>query len=240
MECANLGGLQLLWLAGSRINLIHVPLLYCIAVILQCIIFRMSIAVDCWTRTWRARRTASRQIVIDSGASVHICYDRSRLINYRRYRVPRKVAGIGGAEWALGTGSLEIDAILSDGSTHYLLVPKVDYVPACGITLLSTQMLRTEGIYYCSERQILYRKHGHRDQVVGVVDNLCGGTINDAGSPVLRIAAEVDDSTLSGTLEHYAELVIEDPDDVIADLKDTISAQERELASLRTVRNSMA
>lgn len=192
-------------MAISRIALYQLPLLFGIGVILTWIILRTFIKFDCWTRSWGARGSASNRVVIDSGAEVHICYDRNKLINYRRYSLPRMIIGIGGAEWALGTGSLKAEAVLPDGSTQYLIFPGVDYVPSCGMILLSTEMLRkNQGIYYCSEKQVLYRKHGARKQVVASLESVYPGTTNDAGTPALKVAWQANDETPAKPVERYS------------------------------------
>jgi hypothetical protein len=125
--------------------------------------------------------------LIDSGSTFHICHDRSKLLNYRPYHVPLTVVGAGGCAWILGKGDMEITTVIKEGENatrrETLYLYGVRYVPRFGVTVLSTEQLRLQGIFYSSEKAVLYRRQGSSMDVVGETD------VSD-GAPRLKTVEE--------------------------------------------------
>lgn len=107
-----------------------------------CIFFTLSFHL--WLRVelhYQRKRTNEEDgILIDSGASMHICDDQSKLLNYRAFHFPKATHVIGGTSWLLGIGDMEIATKLkySNNLTRQgtLYLPGVLYMPNCGVTLL--------------------------------------------------------------------------------------------------------
>lgn len=122
-------------------------------------------------------------IIINSGASMSICPDRSRLLNYRPYYFPLPLGGVGGIAYGIGRGDMEVDTIVKDGDNstrrETLYIRGVVHVPGTDFTVISTEKLRSQGIFYSSETAVLYRKHGICDVVVA--ETVIGGNV-----PLLR------------------------------------------------------
>lgn len=114
-------------------------------------------------------------IIIDSGAATHTCHDRSKLRNYKAFYIPQAMRGIGGTSWGLGIGDMEIVTKLKYGNNpnrqETLYLYGVLYMPDSGVTLLSTGQLQLEGIFYSSEKGILYRNGKNCDVIVGETES---------------------------------------------------------------------
>ena len=128
---------------------------------------------------------AEQGILVDSGSAVHLCDDRSKLLNYTAFPRPVAVMGISGVSWCLGSGDMEITTVLRDDREETFTVHGVVYHPAAGMKILSTDKLRSQGIFYSTETQSLYRRHQcNGSQIdIGVVDG-------SDGQPKLKLAKE--------------------------------------------------
>lgn len=127
---------------------------------------------------------STSRIVVDSGASQHVCPDRGKFQTYRAFRFPVPFRGAAGITWALGAGDVEITTLLKDGDNATLRLQRVFHVPKIGGMLLSTEQLRQHGIFYSSEKAVLYRRDGDCDAVIGETE------IVGPGSVELRTAEE--------------------------------------------------
>ncbi|PPJ60367.1 hypothetical protein CBER1_10769 [Cercospora berteroae] len=113
------------------------------------------------------------RILIDSGAAGHVTWDRSMLINYKTYRVPEACSGATGVSYVLGVGDAMIPFVQEDGTVQEILVHGVCYEPQMPTTLLSTELLRQQGILFSSETQSLYRRrHDGGQEVLAVTETL--------------------------------------------------------------------
>ena len=131
------------------------------------------------TRTWREKS----DLIIDSGARVHCCYDIGRLMNYKPLCMPKSFGGVGGHRVkAYGTG----DLLIKTTSHGDLLIKHVYWIPKACVNLLSTETLRTQcKIFYTNEGHCLYKRDAETatPEVVAYIDEI-------SGTPVLRGEAQ--------------------------------------------------
>lgn len=98
------------------------------------------------------------RILIDSGAAGHATWDRSMLVNYKTYRVPEACSGATGVSYVFGVGEAVIPFVKEDGTVQEILIHGICYEPQMPTTLLSTELLRQQGIFFSTETQTLYRR----------------------------------------------------------------------------------
>jgi hypothetical protein len=84
--------------------------------------------------------------IVDSGADIHICNDRSRFLSYEP----------ADDHWAhfgttmvqiLGYGRIDVYATGMNGQTHILELNGVAYIPECHTSILSTFQIKKKGFY---------------------------------------------------------------------------------------------
>ena len=114
--------------------------------------------------------------IIDTGASHHICFQRSQFQTFDKYQVPIQ-AGTS-TTTSQGRGQVDLDV---DG--HTLSLYRVLYAPQLRFNLLSTECLRRESfIGYNSIPNTLY--NGEDDSVITVADSSSGIPIIDTNPSV--------------------------------------------------------
>ena len=96
--------------------------------------------------------------IVDTGASHHICFDKSLFKTYQKYRVPVKA----GTSTTTSFGRGQIDLTLD---SHTLTLHGVLHVPQLRFNLLSTECLRRESfIGYDSLPNTLY--YGEDEEII--------------------------------------------------------------------------
>ena len=90
--------------------------------------------------------------ILDSGASTHFTHDLSNMFDYNTCDV-RIEFGKGSAK-ALAYGSVRLTLV--GDKTRTVTFSEVFYVPDLRANLLSTEKLRTKGLFYRNDKQILF------------------------------------------------------------------------------------
>ncbi|KAI0993623.1 hypothetical protein K3495_g14561, partial [Podosphaera aphanis] len=90
--------------------------------------------------------------ILDSGATSHFTHDLEKMFDYQACDVGVEF-GKGSAK-ALAHGSVKLDLI--GDKTRSVTFSDVFYVPELRANLLSTEKLRSKGLFYRNDRQILY------------------------------------------------------------------------------------
>ena len=104
--------------------------------------------------------------IVDTGASHHICFDKSLFKTYQKYRVPVKA----GTSTTTSFGRGQIDLTLD---SHTLTLHGVLHVPQLRFNLLSTECLRRESfIGYDSLPNTLY--YGEDEEIITTADSSSG------------------------------------------------------------------
>ncbi|KAG2000757.1 hypothetical protein GB937_010867, partial [Aspergillus fischeri] len=88
--------------------------------------------------------------IVDSGADINICNERTRFLTYEP--VEGEYARFGTVEVKIhGYGNVELQAIGMNQKLHILEVSRVAYIPDCHTNLLSTFQMKRHG-YYLNQR----------------------------------------------------------------------------------------
>lgn len=191
----------------------------------------------------------SIDIIIDSGTTQHICHVRSRLKNYRRYWVPPMVEGADGTKFVAGHGDMEVSFVQRDGTTRVETIYGVQHLPNFTDTLFSTERLKASGIYYSTERQILYRRCPETGKKIEVAAVETDGDHPVLKMPIqeLKIGSSATTSCWSSTAWAWVKIMARgyatskppatEPSGVseneIDDLVETVAEQKQEIAALR-------
>ena len=82
--------------------------------------------------------TSRESWIVDSGATCHMCNDRSLLVNLRPLSIPQEVTlGDGSSLEGPAEGTVKLDAILPSGNTQKCSLENVLFVPKLSYSLLS-------------------------------------------------------------------------------------------------------
>ncbi|KAF7174442.1 hypothetical protein CNMCM5623_007239 [Aspergillus felis] len=97
--------------------------------------------------------------IVDSGADIHICNDRTRFLTYEP--VEDEYARFGATDvQILGYGKVELTAIGMNGKAHILELSRVAYLPECHTNLLSTFQMMKHGFYLNQRKHVIEDQDG--------------------------------------------------------------------------------
>ena len=90
--------------------------------------------------------------MIDSGCTNHMYYDEDDFTDYESHRAGIRIAN-GTTVWTKGRGTVEMEWLLPDGSSHIVLVKDVLHVPdlTCGLFSISQATRKGMGIFFHGE-----------------------------------------------------------------------------------------
>lgn len=97
--------------------------------------------------------------IVDSGADIHICNNRTRFLTYEP--VEDEYARFGATDvQILGYGKVELTAIGMNGKPHILELSRVAYLPDCHTNLLSTFQMIQHGFYLNQRKHVIEDRNG--------------------------------------------------------------------------------
>ncbi|KAF7180240.1 hypothetical protein CNMCM7691_009407 [Aspergillus felis] len=97
--------------------------------------------------------------IVDSGADIHICNNRTRFLTYEP--VEDEYARFGATDvQILGYGKVELTAIGMNGKPHILELSRVAYLPECHTSLLSTFQMMKHGFYLNQRKHVIEDQDG--------------------------------------------------------------------------------
>jgi hypothetical protein len=110
-----------------------------------------------------AMRIASRadykhRTIVDTGATNHICNDLSKFIKWRQTTTCSGIKTGAGVLQVLGTGSIEMDLLCSDGKINTTKFSDVLYAPDMFVSIISHSKIRSKGLYYHGWDEKIYRQ----------------------------------------------------------------------------------
>ena len=94
--------------------------------------------------------------MLDSGTHVHITNDKDAFMKYVAYEAPTPMLWGDAMGYIQGEGTLAITLFDESGQPYDMLVENVKYVPNFYTNLISSRILKSKGIYWCHERDVLY------------------------------------------------------------------------------------
>ncbi|CAK1367563.1 unnamed protein product [Cercospora beticola] len=173
------------------------------------------------------------------------------LVNYRPYRVPEACSGATGVSYILGVGDAVIPFVQEGGTVQEILLHGVCYEPQMPLTLLSTELLRQQGVFFSTEQQMLYRRgvDGGKE-ALAVTETLHSipwlkvpdvkEARNDSNgsrkfgfwSYLSQRVVVGDGRQVDSTLAHYDRDNRESSHDEIDELVDKVDEQKRKIAAL--------
>jgi hypothetical protein len=94
--------------------------------------------------------------ILDSGASLHYYNDESQMRSYMPCRVDIKISK--GTITTVGKGQALMTIVTSDGKHTRVSLTDIYFVPQIAACLISTEKLRSKGLFYWNEDNILYKR----------------------------------------------------------------------------------
>jgi hypothetical protein len=85
---------------------------------------------------------------MDSGASKHLCCDRSKVYNFEAFEIPKRCSGIHGFFDIVGIGKVDIQCLGQDNIPRRIQLSKVQYSPQAFTNLLSIRALDQKGMTF--------------------------------------------------------------------------------------------